>query len=117
MNTKQVLKKSGLLTGLMLMSFLSLAQQDRYVTRLVESPLEDVNIGSNTVVVQGRSYKYRPDAGKSQAYLDEDIAKALKIRDLKVGVTYFFEMYSEKDVPELTDFKQVILIAKEKPAE
>jgi hypothetical protein len=117
MNTKQILKKCGLLTGLMLMSFLSLAQQDRYVTRIIESPLEDVNIGANTVVVQGRSYKYRLDAGKSQAYLDEDIAKALKIRDLKVGVTYFFEMYSEKDVPELSDFKQIILVAKEKPAE
>lgn len=117
MNTVKILKKTGLITGLMLMSLVSLAQQDRYVTRLVESPLEDVNIGSNTVVVQGRSYKYRQDASKSQAYMDEDVAKALDIRDLKIGMTYFFEMYSDKEIPELSDFKQVILVAKEKPAE
>ena len=117
MNTVKILKKTGLITGLMLMSLVSLAQQDRYVTRLVESQLEDVNIGSNTVVVQGRSYKYRQDASKSQAYMDEDVAKALDIRDLKIGMTYFFEMYSDKEIPELSDFKQVILVAKEKPAE
>lgn len=117
MLTRNVTKKLMLMTGMILVTTLSLAQQDKYVTRLIESPLDDVNIGSNTVVIQGRQYKYRPDPGKSMAYLDEDASKALSIRDLKKGETYMIEMYSDKDVPELTDFKQVILIAKEKPAE
>ncbi len=111
------MKKLMLMTGLLLVSGLSLAQQDRYVTRLIESSLDDVNIGSGTVIVQGRSYKYRLEANKSQAYLDEDINKALSIRDLKPGEVYFFELYSKADVPELSDFKQIIVVAKEKPAE
>lgn len=88
--------------------------QNKSVSRLVEAELQEVDTGSKLVVFNNKRFKYQPDL-KNAAYQYEDAEKMVDIYDLKVGETYFFNLYQEES--KGTDQFKLIFIAQEPQAE
>ncbi len=92
------------------------AQVEILTTTIGSGILDDVSKADQSVVFNGKKYKYTiKERVSSLAVVDESEPIALNIRDLKVGEKYYFETISYKKEPTKEDFKEVIFITDIKP--
>ena len=85
-----------------------------YETSLFEAELDAYDKKTNQVTVNGVTYLLKIDVEKSSYDDSQNALKLIKSRDIKVGETYYFNVYaSEKK--NSTGFDQVIFIAEEEP--
>lgn len=78
-------------------------------TSIVKAKLDAVN--KTSVVFNGRTYQYSLNKSKSVLAIDENAPEEIKLRDLKVGGVYYFELFSSREEAKANDFKQVIFIS------
>lgn len=78
-------------------------------TDVIRAKLEKIE--KNALVFNGRSYSFNIDQKKSLLAMDESEPPEMKIRDLKVGQYYYFEIYSNKREAKNSDFKRVIYVS------
>lgn len=91
------------------------AQAEVLTTTIGSGILDDISKADQSVVFNGKKYKYTIKEKVSSLAVGESEPIALNIRDLKVGEKYYFETISYKKEPTKEDFKEVIFITDIKP--
>lgn len=106
---KQLFKLSSILTLLLFAA--TQLHADYSVSTISSGIVNDVNAGRSIVTINGQNYTYKLDEKGSMFALDEIEHVALKLNELTVGETYYFEKTSSEKDPKFTDFDGIIFIS------
>lgn len=113
------MNKIKILVGAILMVLITplVFGQDKsqFVINTFSGKLDVLPKGNNSVVFDGRKYKYVINQAASTLAIDESQPTALNIRELKIGETYYFDAISYSKEPSKSDFKEIIFITDIKP--
>lgn len=83
------------------------------ITAVDTAILEAIVGNEKAVVFNGRKYKYTIDEKQSILSMDESEPKPLKLSELKVGQSYYFEKVIFEKLhrePSVQDFRHIIFI-------
>lgn len=106
-----------MLFAVAMLTLMSTAMAEPSSTELIQAELDQVDVRNGTVVVAGNSYRYQMDAKNSSYRSEQDIAAGLKLRDLKPGNVYYFELIIRGENKRSERYSDIIFISESAPSE
>ena len=88
-----------------------------FMSQLINSELDNVDARTSTIIVAGKTYKYKLDVENSSYLFPADAKTSLSLSQLRAGEKYYFEIVSRGKDMQDNKFNEVIFISNQKPSE
>ena len=110
-------KKLNIVIAVAMLTLMSMAMAEPSSTELIQAELDQVDVRNGSLVVAGNTYRFKMDAENSSYRSEQDIASGLKLRDLKPGNVYYFELIIRGENKRSARFSDIIFISESAPSE